>query len=99
MGAEVVADPRGVVAAQRLEPLDTRLARNTYLDAWGAAPPRSLRGGTGLTVRDLRATAERLSEWGYAAELLTPTQARTLEPLLAEIYDALEGGERLIEIA
>ncbi|EGD42113.1 hypothetical protein NBCG_03590, partial [Nocardioidaceae bacterium Broad-1] len=48
------------------------LVRNLelLLDAWGATPPRSLRGGTGLTVRDLRATAERLHVTEPTAALL-----------------------------
>jgi glycine/D-amino acid oxidase-like deaminating enzyme len=37
-------------------------------------------GGDDQKRAELRAAAERLSEWGYAAELLTPTQARALEP-------------------
>lgn len=48
------------------------LVRNLelLLDAWGVAPPRSLRGGTGLTVRDLKATAERLHVSEPTAALL-----------------------------
>ncbi|MBB3088917.1 hypothetical protein FHS12_001858 [Nocardioides albus] len=48
------------------------LVRNLelLLDAWGARPPRSLRGGAGLTVRDLRATAERLHVSEPTAALL-----------------------------
>ncbi|MEU6134542.1 helicase-associated domain-containing protein [Nocardioides sp. NPDC047086] len=48
------------------------LVRNLelLLDAWSAAPPRSLRGGAGLTVRDLRATAERLHLTEPGAALL-----------------------------
>jgi hypothetical protein len=50
------------------------LVRNLelLLDAWSAAPPRSLRGGAGLTVRDLKTTAERL----HVAE---PTAALLIE--------------------
>ncbi|MFJ9393159.1 helicase-associated domain-containing protein [Nocardioides sp. NPDC101246] len=48
------------------------LVRNLelLLDAWSAVPPRSLRGGAGLTVRDLKTTAERLHVTEPAAALL-----------------------------
>ena len=48
------------------------LVRNLelLLDAWSATPPRSLRGGAGLTVRDLKTTAERLHVAEPAAALL-----------------------------
>ncbi|MGH3352702.1 MAG: helicase-associated domain-containing protein [Nocardioides sp.] len=49
------------------------LVRNLelLLDTWSATPPRSLRGGTGLTVRDLKATADRLHVEEPVAALLT----------------------------
>ncbi|WP_292652987.1 helicase-associated domain-containing protein [Nocardioides sp.] len=77
------------------------LVRNLelLLDAWGAAPPRSLRGGTGLTVRDLRATAERLHvteptaalliEVGWASGLLALGTDEEGDPswMPTELYD------------
>ncbi|TQL67090.1 XPB/Ssl2-like helicase family protein [Nocardioides albertanoniae] len=48
------------------------VVRNLELlhDAWGSTPPRTLRGGAGLTVRDLRASAERLHVSESVAALL-----------------------------
>ena len=48
------------------------LVRNLelLLDSWSATPPRSLRGGAGLTVRDLKTTAERLHVTEPTAALL-----------------------------
>ncbi|MEU0314368.1 helicase-associated domain-containing protein [Nocardioides sp. NPDC006273] len=77
------------------------LVRNLelLLDAWGAAPPRSLRGGTGLTVRDLRVTAERLHvteptaalliEVGWASGLLALGTDEEGDPswMPTELYD------------
>ena len=41
------APPLLLKAARRLEPLDLDLARETYLDAWGAARVRRASGGAG----------------------------------------------------
>jgi DNA-binding CsgD family transcriptional regulator len=73
------APPLLLAAAKRLEPLDARLARETYVDAWAAAlsADRLARGGDPAEV----AAAVLAAEWGPgeapgACELLLDGLAR-----------------------
>jgi DNA-binding CsgD family transcriptional regulator/tetratricopeptide (TPR) repeat protein len=59
-------------AAKRLEPLDVSLARETYLDAWGAAlfAGRLASGGNLLDVSRAARSAPRPAQAPHAADLL-----------------------------
>src|SRR4051794_14385328 len=59
-------------AAKRLEPLDLSLARETYLDAWGAAlfAGRLTSGGTLLDVSRAARSAPQPSQSPHASDLL-----------------------------
>ena len=48
-----------LLAAQKLEPLDVRLARNTYLDAWGAALFAGHLASEGGALRDVSRAAAK----------------------------------------
>src|SRR5262249_42204917 len=66
------APPLLLGAAQRLEPIDARLARETYLDAWGAALfAGRLASRTGLLeVSEAARAAPSVAEQGSADLLL-----------------------------
>jgi DNA-binding CsgD family transcriptional regulator len=94
------APPLFLAAAKRLEPLDARLARETYLDALTAAMFAARLGGAGVTRRVARAAraappsppppraAERLLE-GLATVITDDDAAGT--PVIREALSAFRG--------
>ena len=94
------APPLFLAAARRLEPLDARLARETYLDALTAAMFAARLGGAGVTRRVARAAraappsppppraAERLLE-GLATVITDDDAAGT--PVIREALSAFRG--------
>jgi DNA-binding CsgD family transcriptional regulator len=94
-------------AAKKLEPLDVRLARNTYLDAWGAAlfaGHLASAGGGLLDVSRAAATARHPEDRVLPRDLLLDGLALIFadgvpaaEPLLRRAIAAFRGGEASVE--
>jgi DNA-binding CsgD family transcriptional regulator len=94
-------------AAKRLEPLDLRLSRNTYLDAWGAAlfaGHLASAGGTLLDVSRAAVAARDLADRALPRDLLLDGLAlifaegiRAAEPLLRRAIAAFRGSEASVE--
>jgi DNA-binding CsgD family transcriptional regulator len=94
-------------AAQKLELLDTRLARNTYLDAWGAAlfaGHLAEPGGTLLDVSRAAANAPQPVDGALPSDLLLDGLALIFAedlpaatPLLRRAIAAFRGGDASME--
>ena len=111
LGAEIVfAQSRGgdaplllLRAARTLEPLDARLARDTYLDAWGAALFAGHLAGAGGSLHDVsRAAADAPGPAGPALPrdvlldglaLLFTEGTRAAEPALRRAIAAFKSSE------
>jgi DNA-binding CsgD family transcriptional regulator/tetratricopeptide (TPR) repeat protein len=116
--AEIVfAERRGgdaplllVLAARRLEPLDLRLARDTYLDAWGAAlfaGHLASPGGGLLDVSRMASTAPNLAARSLPRDRLLdglallfaeglPTAAPLLRLAIADFRDQQASAEEVL---
>ena len=96
-----------LLAAQKLEPLDVRLARNTYLDAWGAAlfaGHLASEGGTLGDVSRAAAKAPAPAEGALPRDLLLDGLAlifaegiTAAAPLLRRAIVAFRSGEATTE--
>ncbi len=94
-------------AAHRLEPLDTRLARDTYLDAWGAAlfaGHLAPAGGSLLDVSRAAAAALAPADRALPRDLLLDGLAliftagvRAAAPALVPAVSAFASGEASVE--
>jgi DNA-binding CsgD family transcriptional regulator len=94
-------------AARKLAPLDVRLARNTYLDAWGAAlfaGHLAAAGGGLLDVSRAAATAPDPEDRALPRDLLLDglsllftDGARAAAPTLQRAVAAYTGGEASVE--
>jgi DNA-binding CsgD family transcriptional regulator len=92
-----------LLAAKKLEPLDVRLARNTYLDAWGAAlfaGHLASDGGTLYDVSRAAANAPAPVEGALPRDVLLDGLAlifakgiRAAEPLLRRAIASFRGSE------
>jgi DNA-binding CsgD family transcriptional regulator len=96
-----------LLAAKRLEPLDVRLARNTYLDAWGAAlfaGHLASAGGTLFDVSHAAANAPDPLDRSLPRDLLLDGLAAIFAegipaatPLLRRAIAAFRGGEASVD--
>jgi DNA-binding CsgD family transcriptional regulator len=94
-------------AAQRLEPLDVRLARDTYLEAWGAAlfaGHLASAGGGLVDVSRAAATAAPPPDGSRPHDLLLDGLARifaegmpTATPLLQRAVSAFKGSDASVD--
>ena len=94
-------------AARRLEPLDVRLSRNTYLDAWGAAlfaGHLASAGGSLLDVSRAAAAAPNPADGALPRDLLLDGLAliftdgpRAAEPVLRRAIAAFTSSEVSVE--
>jgi DNA-binding CsgD family transcriptional regulator len=105
-GAGHEAPAQLLTAAQRLEPLDPDLARETYLDAWGAALFAGRLAGTGALLEISRAarSAPRLTQTPHPCDLLLDglaimvTEGRAAAvPALRQAVSAFRGEEISVE--
>jgi DNA-binding CsgD family transcriptional regulator len=107
-GPGVGGDASGLLlnAAERLEPLDLKLARETYLDAWGAALFAGRLAGTGrlLEVSTAARSAPAHEHPTLASDLLLDGMAGLITdgreaaaPMLRAAVSAFVGAEATVE--